>query len=49
MCVRRLRSGRWAEKHVIVVYREVSGIDGFVTTAYLAGRWKEGRRIVWPK
>ena len=48
MAVRRIRSGPLRHKHVVVVFRELPEAEGFVITAYVARRLKEGRRIVWP-
>lgn len=47
LAVRRLRNG----KHLVVVYREISGADGFVITAYFTRRIArlERRKILWRK
>jgi len=34
-------------KHMVVIYKEVSGIDGFVLTAYFTRRPSDTRRVVW--
>jgi hypothetical protein len=36
-------------KHVVVPYKEVSRMDGFVLTAYLATRVSERRRTTWKR
>lgn len=36
-------------KLVVVAYREVDRTDGFVLTAYLAGRPSKARRVVWKR
>jgi hypothetical protein len=36
-------------KYVVVAYREVSQMDGFVSTAYLTRRPSRSRRIVWKR
>jgi hypothetical protein len=38
-------------KYLIVVYREVSNVDGFVITAFLTKRWKqiERRKKLWSR
>lgn len=36
-------------KHVVVAHREISGIDGFVLTAYLATRVSDRRGIIWQR
>jgi len=40
-----LRLGRF----VVVVYREACPDDGFVLTAYLAGRPSSRRRVTWKR
>lgn len=34
-------------KYVIVAYKEISKLDGFIITAYLANRSAEWRKIIW--
>ena len=34
--------------HLVVIYREVSGSDGFIITAYLAERLRE-RTVIWTR
>ena len=40
-----LKLGRF----VVVVYREARPDDGFVLTAYLAGRPSSRRRVIWKR
>ena len=46
LAVRKTPTG----KHLVVVYRELSGADGFVITAFLTGRLARLRRRkrLWP-
>lgn len=36
-------------KHLVVVYRETVGTDGFIITAYLTSRPSATRKIVWKR
>ena len=36
-------------KHLIVAYKEISKIDGFILTAYYARRISSRRKILWKK
>jgi len=35
------------DKYLVVVYREISRIDGFVITAYYSKRLRWQRRVIW--
>jgi len=35
------------DKYLIVVYREISRIDGFIITAYYSKRLRWQRRVIW--
>lgn len=49
LAVRKLDDG--SDKNIIVVYKEVSGDDGFVITAYLSNKIQElqKRTVVWQR
>jgi len=47
LAVRFERGTSLTDKYVIVVYRKVSPLDGFIITAYLATRPSAGRRTIW--
>ncbi len=47
MALRRLATGPHARKSLVVVYRVLADNEGFVVTAYVARRLREGRRILW--
>jgi hypothetical protein len=34
-------------KYLVVIYKEVSSIDGFVITAYFTAKPSERRKIIW--
>jgi len=36
-------------KYILVAYREIEDMDGFIITAYLASRVSERRRVVWKR
>ena len=36
-------------KHLVVIYKEVIDIDGFVITAYFASKPSERRKTVWKR
>lgn len=46
LAVRQTEQGKW----LVVVYKELSALDGFVITAYLTRRIKqlERRTVLWP-
>lgn len=35
------------KKFLIVIYREINEVDGFVLTAYFANRLSERRKVLW--
>lgn len=37
------------DKYLVTVYRETSGKDGFLITAYYARRYSQTRRILWKR
>ena len=44
-------SRRYAPRHLVVAYRDVSSTDGFVITAFFMTRAKriERRRLIWTR
>jgi len=36
-------------KYLIVIYKEISKIDGFILTAYLSNQYAKWRKIHWKK
>jgi hypothetical protein len=47
--VRFYSSTPLTQKHLVVVYREVSLEDGFVITAYLTRQPSRSRRVIWTR
>lgn len=42
-------AAEWPLKYVVVVYKELSGDDGFLLTAYFTRKPAEWRRVVWKR
>jgi hypothetical protein len=36
-------------KYLLVAYKEIADMDGFIITAYLASRVSERRKVLWKK
>lgn len=47
LAIRHYKRTPLTEKYLVVPYRELSGDDGFILTAYLASRPASWRKIVW--
>jgi hypothetical protein len=49
LAIRHWTATTLGSKHVVVAYREVSQVDGFIVTANLACRPSRSRRVVWKR
>ena len=49
LAVRHYPETPLTEKYLVVPYRELSGTDGFILTAYLTNRPSSGRETVWKR
>ena len=49
LAIRHWTATTLGSKHVVVAYREVSQVDGFIVTAYLARRASRSRSVLWKR
>jgi len=49
MAIRLFAQTPLTRKHLVVVYRELGDVDGFVLTAYFTNAPSRGRKTVWTR
>lgn len=49
LAVRLYEATQLGRKYVVVAYREINAIDGFILTAYLTRRPSQQREVLWTR